>query len=449
MSDKTVISNLGPRRLGKYRINGVLGEGAMGIVYGGHDPDIDRPVAIKTIHKHLIAAAGGEDWLARFAREAKAAGRVLHPNLVTIFDYLELSGVPYLVMEQLHASTLEDRLAQPAALAMSEVSHILSQILDGLSCIHAAGIVHRDMKPANVMLTDDLSVKLTDFGIARMTAMDKTGAGMVGTPHYMAPEQFSGANIDARADIYATGVVLYEILTGQRPFEGGGLEAILQASKNTPPPAPSAIVPDLSPALDAVVRTAMSVSADDRFASADDMKAALISAFEGTQGVVPGGAKRSPTAATPTMLSRMSAATLTQVEQNLVTRIGPIGQVLARRAAASATNVEELVALVLDELRPGEERNAMDRALRGLLASGVGPANARIPQADLARLSQLLMPHLGPISNVLVSRAAQNADALAPLIQTLADSIPDTQARQAFVTAASSEQQKGTQNAGS
>ncbi|MEM6423042.1 MAG: serine/threonine-protein kinase, partial [Pseudomonadota bacterium] len=222
MADHTIIKpgiKPGARKhVGKYRIDGVLGEGAMGVVYAGHDPGIDREVAIKTVHRHLIEAAGGEEWLERFAREAKTAGRVLHPNLVTIFDFLEDDGVPYLVMEKVRSITLEDRLRAPESLTLPEVHRILAQILGGLGCIHKAGIVHRDLKPANVMLAEDDGVKLTDFGIARLTAMDRTGAAMVGTPSYMAPEQFSGGDVDARADIYACGVLLYELLTGRKPF---------------------------------------------------------------------------------------------------------------------------------------------------------------------------------------------------------------------------------------
>ncbi len=146
MADETVIiPDKGQRFIGKYRIDGMLGEGAMGVVYAGQDPDIDRPVAIKTIHQHLIRAAGSEDWLARFAREARAAGRVLHPNLVTIFEYLQLDGVPYLVMERVRSITLEDRRNGATHLPLEEVHAIMSQILAGLGCIHAAGIVHRDL----------------------------------------------------------------------------------------------------------------------------------------------------------------------------------------------------------------------------------------------------------------------------------------------------------------
>lgn len=446
MSDKTVITDFGPRRVGKYLVTGVLGEGAMGIVYAGHDPDIDRPVAIKTIHKHLVDAAGSDDWLARFAREARAAGRVLHPNLVTIFDYLEIQTRPYLVMEQLAATTLENRLARPDGLDLGEAGHIMSQILDGLACIHAAGIIHRDMKPANVMLTASGGVKLTDFGIARLTSMDKTGAGMVGTPHYMAPEQFSGGDVDARADIYATGVVLYEVLTGVRPFQGGGLEAVLLASKQQAIDPPSARNPNLPKALDAVVLRAIEVEPSARFGSAEQMQAALVAALSGQSAIsLDAGNRPTAVAPSPTMLSRMSAATLTEVEQNLVSRIGPIGTVLARKAAATATDAQQMLELLLSELRPGAERDAMSASLQGLLEVGESAGASGLTAADLSRIATTLTQYLGPISSLLIKREAGRTATPEALISALASNIPDDAARATFVAQVSGRTGKGSQ----
>ncbi|MEO0388281.1 MAG: serine/threonine-protein kinase [Pseudomonadota bacterium] len=147
MTDTTIKGHAGyrpPGRIGKYRIDGLLGQGAMGVVYLGHDPDIDRPVAIKTVHAHLIGEADRDGWLARFAREAKAAGRCLHANLVTIFDYLQEDGAPYIVMERIESRTLEDRIKTGPALQLSEIRSIFSQLLQGLEAIHSAGIIHRD-----------------------------------------------------------------------------------------------------------------------------------------------------------------------------------------------------------------------------------------------------------------------------------------------------------------
>lgn len=452
MTDHTVIRAPRPKRIGKYLVDGILGEGAMGVVYAGHDPDIDRAVAIKTVHKHLIDTAGGEDWLVRFAREARAAGRVLHPNLVTIFDYLEQGDVPYLVMERLVSHTLEDRLAAPEGLDLREVQDIMVQILDGLACIHDAGIVHRDLKPANVMITANGTVKLTDFGIARITTMDKTGAGMVGTPSYMAPEQFSTGQVDARADIYATGVLLYELITGRQPFKGGGIEALLAAGRGQTARAPSEITPGITPALDAVVLRAMSAEIDARFASAQDMAKAFSAAVEtGSTPLDLSAVARPKRAAAPagTMLSRMSAATLSQVERNLISKIGPMGQVIARRAAASATSPDELLESILQEVTQSDDRQQMRTSILRLLASNVGPRQDGISEPEMVRLGDLLRPYLGPITTVLVKRNAATATSVGDLVQALAETLNDPAEKAQFLAAARSADphQKGDRDA--
>lgn len=445
MTDGAPIQPRGPARVGKYHIQNILGEGAMGVVYAGHDPDIDRSVAIKTVHRHLIEAAGSEDWLVRFSREARAAGRVLHPNLVTIFDYLEHDGLPYLVMERVRSMTLEDRLEAQQRADLGVIQSILTQVLDGLACIHEAGIIHRDMKPANVMLTENGGVKLTDFGIARITTMDRTGAGMVGTPAYMSPEQFSGGDVDARADIYATGVVLYEALTGQRPFDGGGIEAVLRASRGQQVTPPSAVLPSLPTALDGVVLRAIAADPKDRFASAQEMRAALVTALQDQKTNIPVNAPRNSPAlqVSETMISRLSNATLVGVEKSLVSKIGPIGKVIAKRAASAATNPEELQLLILRELREGHERDEMRSSMEGLLASNAEPASGGISQADMQRVSTMLRPYLGPITTVLVKREAAKAQSVDDLVSALAASIKRSDEKATFIANASDHTEKG------
>ncbi|MGR1582473.1 protein kinase domain-containing protein [Thalassobius sp. S69A] len=438
MSDKTVIRHHAPIRVGKYLLRGKLGEGAMGVVYDAHDPDIDRPVAIKTVHRHLIEAAGAEDWLERFPREAKAAGRVLHPNLVTIFDFLVHDGLPYLVMERLEASsTLEDRLADPRGLPLEDVRDIVVQMLDGLDAIHEVGIVHRDMKPANVMLASAGRLKLTDFGIARITSAERTGAGMIGTPAYMSPEQFSGGDVDARADIYAVGVVLYEILTGKLPFQKGGIEAVMMAGKGQAPAAPSAWVPDLPSALDDVVLRALSADPAGRFASAAEMKAAFETSLAGTPGsdVTLVARTKAPRPAAGTMISRLSGAAMSGLEQSLVARIGPMGRILARRAAQSASSQDALMEQILSEVSEGSEREDLRRAIARHLSSNTGRTGTpAITQADLAHIIAALTPHLGPIAGTMVRRHASSASSAEDLLETLADTLPDAAERADFLS---------------
>ncbi|WP_299204521.1 serine/threonine-protein kinase [uncultured Tateyamaria sp.] len=447
MSDRTVIAPHGPQKIGKYRIRAKLGEGAMGVVYDAHDQDIDRPVAIKTVHKHLIDAAGEEDWLTRFSREAQAAGRVLHPNLVTIFDYLEQDGLPYLVMERLEAKTLEDRMAQPQSLTLTEVAAIFGQILDGLCAIHGASIVHRDMKPANIMLTANGGVKLTDFGIARFTKMDRTSAGMIGTPAYMAPEQFSGGDVDARSDVYATGVILYEILTGKQPYRGGGITAVMLATKGESVPPPSELAPDLPAALDAVVMTAICPDPKGRHPSAAEMRTALLAAVSTHGATLTAPPEAGATRSVETMIGRLSLTTMMQLEESLVSRIGPIGKLLARRAAETALTQEDLLQQILGEVSDPSEQEALRRTVAGLITADPGRAQGGLGEDDLKSVIAALTPHLGPIAGTLVRRQAARSASLSHLLDTMTEAIPDANDKAAFLKTAQAQIAKGPRHA--
>jgi len=218
--DTSGISGALPLRVGRYQITGLLGRGAMGMVYLGHDAAIDRQVAIKTIHRRLLRGDDSSEWLERFRREVRAAGRCLHPNIVTVFEYGEEADAPYIVMEYVQGRELRDYLKDRQPMPLRNVVAIILQVLQALSHAHTHGVVHRDIKPGNIILLTDGQVKVTDFGIARLELSGSlTQVGMaVGTPGYMAPEQFSGHELDRRADLYAAGVVLFEMLTGVRPF---------------------------------------------------------------------------------------------------------------------------------------------------------------------------------------------------------------------------------------
>jgi eukaryotic-like serine/threonine-protein kinase len=207
--------------LGKYRITGTLGRGAMGTVYDAHDPVIDRRVAIKTIPLAAAEDAEGAEGLARFLREAQAAGRLHHPNLVGVYDYGETDKVAYIVMEFVDGTSLKALLDAQERFTPAESVRIMEGLLAGLQYSHARGVVHRDIKPANVILNHEGVVKIADFGIARIESSSLTQAGTImGTPAYMSPEQFMGLTVDLRTDIYSSGVLLYQMLTGERPFDG-------------------------------------------------------------------------------------------------------------------------------------------------------------------------------------------------------------------------------------
>ena len=263
-------------RIGKYEIRGQLGRGAMGTVHDGWDPVIGRRVAIKTILlSHEDTDTSGLNSAARFRQEAQAAGRLLHPNIVSVFDYGEIDGTAHIVMEFLDGPTLGAWLTQQGRPQLSDIVRIMDDILTGLAYCHEQNVVHRDIKPANIMLTRQGRAKIADFGIARMDGGSLTQTGMItGTASYMSPEQFRGEPVDARTDIYACGVLLFLMLTGQRPFIGGGVTEIMGKVLSSDVPAPSehAAVP---PAFDAVVKRAMAKRPDERFPTATAFASAL------------------------------------------------------------------------------------------------------------------------------------------------------------------------------
>lgn len=263
-------------KLGKFEIRRVLGNGAMGEVYLGVDPSIGREVAIKTI---LPSAAQGAEAKERFAREARAAGVLNHPNLVTIYEFGEDQGVLYIAMEFVRGHDL-DELIQQQALTRSEILEVLAQVCDGLGFAHRQHIVHRDIKPTNVRVHQDgrrLHAKVMDFGVAKISNSDMTATGMVmGTVSYMAPEYIRTGKPDPRSDLFAVGVMLYEALSGRKPFAGDTTPTILYKIVNEPPePIDTQQLQGISPAIKSVLDRALTKNPDDRFQTAEDLAKAL------------------------------------------------------------------------------------------------------------------------------------------------------------------------------
>ena len=250
----------------------------MGIVYEGFDPVIDRIVAIKTIKKDELDREEAEEHSRRFLIEAKAAGRLNHKNIVGIYDYGEEKGLSFIVMEFVQGKELKSFFAAHHPFSMSQIVRLMGELLDALGYSHSRGVVHRDVKPDNIFVTDDGSVKLGDFGIARIDSTSKTHAGTVlGTPSYMAPEQIRGETADARSDLYAAGVILYQFLVGERPFSGG-MVAVMQKVLMEAPKAPSSHNPSIPEAIDAVVLKALAKAPGARFASAAEFSRELTAA---------------------------------------------------------------------------------------------------------------------------------------------------------------------------
>lgn len=270
----------------KYRIVRQIGHGGMGAVYEGENFRIHRRVAIKTLHAQV---AGKADILQRFEREAQAAGRIGSEHIVEVLDMGDLSnGSRFMVMEFLSGCTLGDRIVRFGKVQARDLAGPLAQLLEGLGRAHAAGIIHRDLKPANVFLLDSKPgqpdfVKLLDFGVSKFNvlnsdemSMTRTGAVM-GTPYYMSPEQAKGARaIEPRSDLYSVGVIMYEAVTGQVPFNAETFnELIFKIALDTPPPAES-FVPNLDPGFGAIMRKAMAREPEARFQSAEEMRAAVV-----------------------------------------------------------------------------------------------------------------------------------------------------------------------------
>ncbi|MGZ5582968.1 MAG: serine/threonine protein kinase, partial [Usitatibacter sp.] len=252
--------------LGRYKIISEIGQGAMGVVYKAVDPIIDRTVAIKTINLNL-SRQELEEYEARFQQEIKAAGRLNHPNIVTIYDVGKTDAVAYMAMEFLEGLELKDIIASGQIMPADQVVDIIAQVADGLWFAHQQDIVHRDVKPSNIMVMKGGIAKITDFGIARLpNSAVKTMTGLIlGSPRYMSPEQVIGKTIDARSDIFSLGVVLYEALTGVAPFDGDNVNAIMYSTVNTTPPPPSSHNRLLPPMLDLIVAKAMAKLLEDRY----------------------------------------------------------------------------------------------------------------------------------------------------------------------------------------
>lgn len=289
------------KTLGRYEICGVLGKGAMGLVYDGLDPGLNRRVAIKTILTQKLDAEAARMIAVRFEREVKAVAKINHPNVVQVYDFGKEGDLAYIVMEFVEGQELKALLDAGERLELRTTFTLIGQLLDALDGAHAAGIVHRDIKPANVMVTKDGRAKLADFGVARVSDADANAAEatrlgtMVGTPAYMSPEQMQGQRPDFRSDLFSVGILFYELVTGQRPFSGtqwGLAKMIIEDD----PAWPSTIV-QVPPAIDRVVAKALAKDPARRYESARKFAEALKRILKGEQPEEPGEVAVQPGAA--------------------------------------------------------------------------------------------------------------------------------------------------------
>ncbi len=310
--------------LGPYRIIGQIGQGGMATVYRAYHAAMNRDVAIKVLPRQL---AESSEFSARFHQEALTIAGLEHPHILPVYDHGEADEVPYLVMRCLDAGTLKDRL-EAGRLPLKEIDRLFSQLADALDYAHARGVIHRDLKPSNALLDQRGNLFLADFGIAKLLESDKhftsTGA-LVGTPVYMSPEQAQGLKVDARTDIYSLGIILYEMVTGQVPFEAETPLAVILKHINEPLPLPSSVYPGTSAAVERVILKALSKDPQDRFASVADFLAAWKQALSQQETVR--GPQALAQAAAKTVISDAHAPTL-------VNEPGPPAEAAASTALA-------------------------------------------------------------------------------------------------------------------
>jgi eukaryotic-like serine/threonine-protein kinase len=456
-----------PTQLGKYAIDGVLGSGAMGVVYLATDPMIRRRVALKTIQRSLVDGdVSGSSIAARFRNEAQAAGRLTHPGIVSIYEYGEDGDTAFIAMEYVQGQDLSKLLAANPVMSEPMLLQVMDQLLAALQYAHEHGVWHRDIKPANLILTQSGQLKVMDFGIARIRDAGITQVtSTIGTHGYMAPEQYRGQDFDHRVDIFAAGVLLYRLLTGEAAFSGAP-EAIMYRVLHMTPPAPSTVGRiKRTIELDAVVSKALAKDAAERYQTAAAFREALrlhatktaqgnpviASVLSGDETVVDPQAAQwlrhaasAPTATSPG--SNWDAGMLTTLERALASFVGPLAKMLVKQAAARSVDYNTLVGAVARHLQTDEERaQFMAKIIKtgtmgsvvqrtGAGSSGVsptgGPSSGGLTGATgrtgastgapgtggslsqqaltpefVAQATRVLASHMGPLAKVVVRQA--------------------------------------------
>jgi hypothetical protein len=429
----------------------------MGVIYRAHDPEIDRPVAVKLIRADLLDSEDRADYIVRFRREAQAAGRCTHSNIVTIYDFSIHEGNPFLAMEFVEGMNLNEIRARGTVFDPTQAVFLTLQILDALEAMHRLGVVHRDIKPANILLTDGVKVKVTDFGISRFDTSDLTHDGsVIGTPSYMSPEQCRGDTVDSRTDLFSTGVLLYELLCGERPFAGRNFAEVTQRLLFEPPHNLCDRNNAVSPAMNAVIERALAKPVAARFASAGDMAGALKAAMGATTPIqdhtiimprpAPGSA-RPAAGSPPTMLQatgmgltgQFDQTALQTIERRLAHYVGPIARHLMQSAIRKADNVEAFCAALAGNITQVSDRNAFHAdallQLRKVSTTGTQIASPGVTfdAEDTLKVQKELAHHIGPVAKLLVKRAAAAATSIDDLWQRLSLHIDRDVDRRAFL----------------
>lgn len=460
-----------PTTLGKYRITEVLGEGAMGVVYKAFDPDIQRVVALKTIRQNL--GDQGDMLAMRFRTEAQAAGRLSHPGIVSVYDFGQADAMSFIAMEFVEGRTLAYHLAHQVRFTDEDIPGLMIQLLDALHHAHEAGVWHRDIKPANIILAPNGRLKIADFGIARIDNAGMTQTQMmVGTPAYMAPEQFLGQTIDRRVDIYSASVLLYLLLVGKPPFSGNS-DALMYKVVHEAPVMPSQVEGVTRPKFyDTLLAAGLAKDPARRFATAalfkEALEAAVGSPIDATgwdrtlikapaprPGPAPDaapGSRSGPGSSGGSWTqppSHWDPAQLHAAEVSLAKVVGPLASVLVRRAARDCHDLGTLYAKLAEQVTDPAKRAAF---VTYATASGIQPMAsgtraappAPTPTGTAARgltpelmegARRLLAAQIGPMASVVVKKASARTSQRDEFFAALAETVPDGPARQQLLQA--------------
>jgi eukaryotic-like serine/threonine-protein kinase len=482
-----------PRSIGKYDIIDALGIGGMGTVYRGFDTTLERTVAVKVLQLDRGHDVTPQELSARFRNEARAVARLNHPSIVTIFDYDDQDPVgAYIVMEYVNGCALDEYVKKRPELHLEDAVSAMQQVLAGLAYAHRQGVIHRDIKPSNLLVTREGAVKITDFGIAKIGPRSQTQSGLiVGTPQYMAPEQYMGGVVDHRCDIHAAGAVLYELLTGSPPYQGGAAEVMYKVCHEVPKPV-STVNRTIPAVFDAVVARALDKTAAKRYTSAVEFQQALRASWESVSAHPPsptmsdrakmiataiGRHPAGPKSATPASgpgpppvaqaktpvssssrrprnladsgsLAAWSREQLAEIERHLSAIMGPVARVLVQDAAATTASRKELYQLLANRLQTPEERRRFlqaggesaasvetggppQRATNAIVFSNI--VGRPLTSEATQRATALLARYLGPIAGLLIKKAAQTATDEAQLYAMLAEKVTDAAERERFI----------------
>jgi serine/threonine-protein kinase len=466
----------------------------MGVVYKSFDPHIRRPIALKTIRRDLLDDDGAGSFSARFRNEAQAAGRLLHPGIVAVYEYGEENEFAYIAMEYVEGSSLRHYFEQKVRFGIQDVISIMSQLLESLQYAHDRGVWHRDIKPANIIIMSNGRVKIADFGIARVESSTLTQIGAImGTPGYIAPELYLSTEIDCRIDVFAAGVVCYQLLAGVTPFGGSPEGVMYKVCYETPvPPSVAGREPSLAQ-FDSIVARAMSKRAQDRYASAALFREALMqahaqpvnsavseetiirepqvvpmgrearessSASAARSSAPPGagsstkGSTATPPPSTATLIGAgWDPVELGRIEEELARFIGPVAKIMVRRATIEAKDLSSLVHRLAEQLGtipertnflkrnssivvPGPVPTATDQAtvVPGPARAGTQPPRPPTPE-EIALAARLLAVHVGPIAQILAKRAAQPGVTRDQFLAGLATHVSEGKDRERFLSA--------------